>query len=223
MRPPDPTPPPPDRAVGEAQARLAARLATLPVQAPPGLHAHVAELTRPSRRPRRSRVGLGALAGAAASLILAAVWIGQASLPAGPSVAALARFAFTAAAGPVPAPDPADPAVLRARVGDVPFPRWGPAVGFSAVGQRTVRLAGREVVAVAYRSTAGTLVGYSIAAAPPLARAPGTPRMVDGQRVSVGRAGAATTITWRRDGHTCVLAADGVAAGRLITLALAGY
>jgi hypothetical protein len=176
----------------------------------------------PSRAPRRPRLalaGAGALvAAAAAALVIALVSGGGTSTP---SVDAAAALALARPTAPAPAATgPAD-TQLAAHVGDVTFPnyayRW-PA--WKAAGRRQDMVGGRSATTVTYRGPAGD-VGYTIVDGTPLPEPEGARRVVaDGVPMRVFAKDGATVVTWRRDGHTCILAGRGKGAeARLVAFA----
>jgi anti-sigma factor RsiW len=159
-------------------------------------------------RPRSLAFGAsaGALAAAAAVLLTAGA--------SGPSVAEAAQVALAPPRSPAPAVK-ADEKTLDAGIDGVAYPYWADANGWRAVGSRTDAVDGRAVRTVVYQDAGGRRIGYAIAAGSPLSGADGT-RM---GAFTLVRAGGATIVTWRRDGHTCILAAKGVDARVLLKLA----
>ncbi|WCB94082.1 hypothetical protein DSM104299_02810 [Baekduia alba] len=211
------TPEPPDRdpllsaADSEVVGRHIHELA-LTVEAPPALRARIAEAerTRPKRARawlRRPRIVLPALAGTALAAVLVGV-LAFAGGAAGPSVdeaAALALARPTAAA-----PAATGSVALDERVGGITFPNYAyqwPA--WKAAGMRHDRLGGRDATTITYRGPKGD-VGYTIVDGRPLPEPDGA-RTVNraGLKLSIYRKDGATVVTWRRDGHTCVLAGKG--------------
>jgi hypothetical protein len=99
---------------------------------------------------------------------------------------------------------------VRAQVDGVAFPNYTYAwPRWRTVGARQDRIDGRDATTVVYRGPLGD-VGYTIVAGKPLAEPEGA-RYVSagGLRLAVVRRDGATVVTWRRDGHTCVLAGRG--------------
>jgi hypothetical protein len=147
------------------------------VSAPQALRERLAAPAPPRRAPRAPRLALGgALAAVAAALVL----LVSGGSPTVQDVAAAALHAPTA-------------------------PAVGTAAEWSAVGQRTDRVDGRRSVTVVYRR-AGQGVHYAIVDGAPLAMPAGRVIRLGGHPYTVLRHGGATIITWRADGHTCVLA-----------------
>jgi hypothetical protein len=208
-------------AVGERIRALAGGL-----DAPPALRTWVraAETARgPGRAPRRPRLALagagGLVAAAAAALVIALIGAGGGT-PA-PSVDAAASLALARPTAAAPAPTgPAD-THLAARVGEVTFPNYAyqwPA--WKAAGVRHDTVGGRNATTVTYRGPAGD-VGYTIVDGAPLAEPAGARRVTaEGVPMRVFRKDGATIVTWRRGGHTCILAGRGRGAeARLVQLA----
>jgi hypothetical protein len=213
---PRPTPEPNDRdpllseAESDAVGRRVRELA-LTVQAPPALRARLAEGER--ARPQRARAWsgrprlvIGTLAATGLAVVLAAVLV-FAGGAAGPSVDDAAALALAR-------PNAAAPAVaggaLDARVDDVTFPNYAyqwPA--WKAAGARHDTIGGRPATTVTYRGPKGD-VGYTIVAGKALPEPHGA-RIVNsaGVTLSIYRKDGATVVTWRRGGHTCVLAGRG--------------
>ncbi len=191
----------------------AIRAAAHAVHAPPSLRQQVeGQRSAARRRGRRVRALLAGAAAVAAATGVALALV----LPSGggPSVADAAALALAPPTAPGPAP--ADATTLDARVGELSFPAWD---GWRAVGERAQRLDGRVARAVVYEDGDGRRVGYAIVAGAPL-DAP------DGRRlggVTILRRAGATLATWRRDGHTCVLASTDAPAEELAALAGGGY
>ena len=205
----------------------AIRATTAQVSAPASLRAEVEALRAERRRPRR-RLGLRvpalglAASGAAAALAVAVVLTLGGSSTSGPSLADAATAALRPATGPAPASEPASPALLEAEIDEIHFPQWSSRFGLRASGMRSERLGGRPSVTVQYAGAGGARVGYTIVGTPPL-HVPGDARRTTRASTdfAVLHQGGATVVTWRRAGHTCVLASRSVGADRL--LALAGW
>jgi hypothetical protein len=208
-------PDPPDRDPllsdddSEAVGRYVRELA-MTVEAPPALRARITEAqwARPERARAwwgRPRLAVGAVAATGLAAIVAAVLVFSGGGAAGPSVDEAATLALSR-------PTAAAPAVsgnvaLDARVGDVTFPNYAyqwPA--WKAAGTRHDTIQGRDATTVTYRGPMGD-VGYTIVDGKPLPEPDGV-RTVDqpGLKLAVYRKDGATIVTWRRAGHTCVLA-----------------
>jgi anti-sigma factor RsiW len=142
----------------------------------------------------------GAVAGTAA--VVAAFLLSGG--PGAPTVADAARLGTQAPTGPAPPPAGKAGTKLAIAVEGVPFPNLTRFAGWSAVGVRHGRIDGRDATVVVYRKD-GRRLGYVIVAGAGLARpsvAPTVIRRVNYQTLSSdGR----LAMTWRRDGHTCVL------------------
>jgi hypothetical protein len=141
----------------------------------------------------------------AAAAVAVALIVGGGA--AGPTVDDAAALALARPTHPAPAVDAADLHAVDARIGGIQFPnysyRWA---RWKAVGRRSDTISGRAATTVTYRGPQGD-VGYTIVDGKPLPEPSGARhKTVDGLRLAVVRKGGATVVTWRRDGHTCVLA-----------------
>lgn len=182
---------------------IAIRDASAEVEAPHSLRADIAseQLARPGRRRRKRWVPLAAgVAAAAVAAVLVFSFSPQSS--SSPSVAA------ATAAGLRPATDPA-PALkghfIDARVGSVQFPNYSYGLSYRAVGARDDTIAEHKAVTVFY-SAGNDRVGYTVLDGKPLP-VPSSARPVsfaDFDAYAFSKDGA-RVVTWRRDGHTCVL------------------
>lgn len=175
---------------------------------------------RPARAPagwgagRLARPGLAAVV--LVGVVIAVIALGGSGSPPAPTLPAAAALALRAPTAPAPA-QAGD--LLDVSSGGIPFPSWQTTVGWRAVGMRTDTLRGRRVVTVFYAAPPGDRVGYAIVGGAPLAvpRAQLTNRQ--GIAFAVLHQGGATVLTWRRHGHTCVLASRTAGPERLIYLA----
>lgn len=210
------------------------------IAAPASLHASVAELTDATARGRargrgrgrtavdrpqsaiwRPRASLGLVAVAAVLIAVVSVALHGRTAP---TVGSTARLALAPATGGAPSLSATDHDVLAIRpVGAprIPFPSYAHLTAWRATGVRHDTLSGRHVTTVFY-SVAGTRVGYSIVSGAPLSMPSGsTVRGPTGVRYVFVSSGGAHIITWRRDGHTCVIAGRSIARSTLLALAAA--
>jgi hypothetical protein len=153
---------------------------------------------------------LAALGATGLAAVLAAVLVFGGGGAGAPSVDEAAALALAPANGAAPAVSGRDDLKLGARVDDVAFPnyayRW-PA--WHAAGARQDTISGRDATTVVYRGPAGD-VGYTIVAGDALPEPTGGRRVqAGGQTLRVLQRDGATVVTWRRGGHTCILAARG--------------
>ena len=159
---------------------------------------------------RRGRWLSLAVAGAAVA-VLAAVLVASG----GPTVEDAAAFSARPASSAAPAAAGDD---LRIAQDGVAFPDWS-AEGWRATGSHRGEVGGRSATTVYYvkdgREIAYTIVG-------------GEPLDVPARGVDVDAAGTSvrlfdmqgrTVATWRKGGHTCVLAGDGAKGEQLAALA----
>ncbi len=195
-------------------------------QAPPELHASVQALIAgaPAAPPpaRRSRRLAPVVAVAVLVVALAAVLLSGGSSSA-PSVNQAALIALREPTQPSPPESPDRRAALQRGVGGISFPYWRHDLGWSTSGARSDTFAGRSATTVFYTgpsASGGTAkVGYTILSgdALPYPNAPAVEHR--GVRYYVLKDHGATVVTWRRNGHTCILAARGLAPGALLHLA----
>lgn len=189
-------------------------------RAPARLRARIeAQRPKPAVLARRRFGYAGALAGALAVVALALALILPSGTPGAPSLSRAADLAVLGATAPAPAPNPGAPNVKLGRgIQDVYFPNWERSFGARAVGQRTDGLGGRTAVTVYYRWD-GKLIAYTIVGLPSLAQPPADVTHRNGIELRTLTLNGRHVVTWRRDGHTCVLSANGVSAARLQKLA----
>lgn len=186
--------------------------------APASLYGAVETAPAGAARPRRRRLTLAlAAAGVLAAALIAVVAFGVGTTPAGPTVADAARLATLSATAPAPRVVPGT-GRLDASVGALAFPDLSGRHGWRAVGARRDTVAGRDVTVV-YYAGGREQVGYAIVDSPVLTR-PGdaVATVRDGVEYLSLVAGGYPVVTWRRDGHTCVLVGD-VPPERLLALA----
>ena len=153
----------------------------------------------------------------AVAAVLAAVLLAGGGASA-PSLQQTVRLTLAAAVAPAPAER--GTRALAISASGIPFPYWQQTVGWRALGARTDRLAGRTVVTVFYRSPAGRRSATRSSAAP-RSRFLTVVVTRGGVRYWLLREGGTDLVTWRRAGHTCVIAGHGVGPGTLLRLATA--
>ncbi len=149
--------------------------------------------------PRRRRRPLAALAGlgAVAALVIALVLTGGA--PSVESILDVAENAPAAAVSPTGGP------LLEDEVEGVPFPDYSAKFGWRATGRREDDVDGRTVTTVTYEK-GGRRVSYSIVAGDALDEPEGQDLEAEG--TTLRRIGDENAVTWRRQGHTCVMSGD---------------
>jgi len=187
------------RAHDRAPERLRARIEA----------ARGATRTRARRSPRLGQLSLagGALATATAAIVIGLSGGGTSIPPALGQAAALATLGPTQ---PAPPPNPDAPRVkLDVDVQDVYFPNWSTQFHWRATGVRIDQVASRPAVTVYYGWRHDQLA-YTILGTGPLPQPGGQPVVLGGYRLYTFTSGRRTIVTWRRDGHTCVLSATGV-------------
>jgi hypothetical protein len=203
----DPTSDPRDDELAErGRALIAAAVAR--TEAPLSLRERI-EADRARARTGRRRRGLNVLVPAGGLLVAAIVAVVLAT-GGGPSPTVLATAQF-AARGPVlppPKEDPQNRALLASDVDGVPFPYWGGAFPWEAVGAREGKVEDRATKTVYYQNEQGARVAYTIVAGAALDPPDGArSRTVNGVPLQVTEQGAKRVVTWKRQGHTCVLTA----------------
>ncbi len=195
-------------------------------QAPPALHASVQSLlaAEPAPQPRAGRAWRLAPVAAMAVLViaLAAVLLSGGSSSA-PTVNQAALLALREPTQPAPPESPDRRAALQRGVDGISFPYWRHTLGWSTTGARSDHFAGHSATTVFYtgpNASGGTArVGYTILSGGALPLPKGTTVEHRGVRYYVLNDHGATVVTWRREGHTCILAARGVAPRTLLHLA----
>jgi anti-sigma factor ChrR (cupin superfamily) len=194
-------------------------------QAPPELHTAVQSLLADAPAPRTSRPRARRLVPAAAVALAAVALVAVLLAGAGSSAPTVKKAALLALRQPTEGSPQELPGrrVLRRTAAGISFPYWEDDLGWNTGGARSDNYAGRSATTVFYTSTlpsgASARVGYTIlsGSALPLPHSPAVEN--SGTRYFVINDGGATVVTWRRDGHTCILAARGVPPGTLLHLA----
>lgn len=189
-------------------------------RAPARLRAKIDSLqsAAPRTRARRRGAYAGALAAAVAAVAVALVLLLPGGTPAAPTVAQAAGLATLGPAQAAPGRNPHHPTVmLDTEIEGMYFPNWEK-FGWRADGQRWDHPNGRSAVTVFYREN-GRQLAYTIVGVPALQEPTATVTWVNGTKLQTLRLGGRTFVTWRRDGHTCLLSGDGVTLRELQTLA----
>jgi hypothetical protein len=189
-------------------------------RAPASLRARIeAQRPKPAARARRRFGYASALAGALAAVALALALILPSGTPGSPSVSDAAALAIKGANQPAPVPDPDEPSgTIGDGIQDVYFPDWKGHFHAVAVGQRTDGLGGRPAITVYYRWK-GKMVAYTIVGLPALSQPNATVTNKRGVALRTLKIDGRTVVTWRRDGHTCVISGPGLSALDLQRLA----
>jgi anti-sigma factor RsiW len=170
------------------------------------------EASRPRARAaaRRRLVYGGSLATAMAAVGLTLALVLPSGTPGAPSVSQAAGLAVRGPAAAAPVADPQSPEIaLRRRIEGVYFPNLESHFGWRAIGQRTDRINGREAITVYYATHRGQ-VAYTIVAAPALAQPAAAVTVLNGTELRTLTLAGRLVVTWRREGHTCVLSATDV-------------
>lgn len=209
------------RAALERQRAALSALRTLDQIVPPaGLRARLnAERSAPSAPVRRRRFAIaGALAGAVAAVALAAVLV----LPSGaggPTIVEAAKLSELPATDPSTPADPADPRLLEASAQGLPYPNLELEFGWRPAGQRTDEIEGRDATTVFYERE-GERIGYTILSGDGIDPPDGAQETtLNDVRLSSLTEGDQEIVTWLREGHSCVLAGEGVSQKELLQLA----
>ena len=189
-------------------------------RAPASLRARI-EVQRPKpvvQARRRFAYG-GALVGALAAVALGLALILPGGAPGSPSVSDAAALASKGATQPAPVPDPDEPSgTIGDGIQDVYFPDWKGRFHAVATGQRTDGLGGRPAVTVYYRWK-GKDIAYTIVGMPALSQPNASVTQKNGVTLRTLTTNGRTVVTWRRDGHTCVISGPGLSASDLQRLA----
>jgi hypothetical protein len=166
----------------------------------------------------RGRLAAGLALAATVALVLALALPG--GTPGAPSLSDAAALATRGAAGPAPLPDPENPRrQLARRVDGIYFPNWTRSpLRWRPTGIRIDRLDGHGAVTVFYTRD-GVRVAYTILSAPPLRQPAAVIVRSHGRSFRALLLGGRMVVTWRRDGHTCVLSGRGVPVSMLARLA----
>ena len=191
-------------------------------EAPHALRARLA-LARPPARPRPQK----RLAGLAAAGTAAVAGVVVGVIVAGSGGTALARASVLQAAvlsdrSPtqrVGEPKAGVESLPGVRSAGLSFPYWGDRFGFKATGVRYDAVGGQRVTTVFY-SRGSSRVAYEIVSGAPLrlGGAAGTSwRQGVLLRTQAGHRGP--VVSWKRDGHTCVLVGDHVSLPVMLELA----
>ena len=217
----DPSTNPSDAELERTAATI--RAASAEVKAPAELRERVDDLRGGPSAPAKPRPWWTRFpAVATATVAVAAAVLAIVILPGGgdPSVTDAAALAELPAAEPAPAATPDQPTLLAASFEGLSYPNWEREFGWRAVGQRSEELDGRDAHTVYYENADGARIGYTIVAGDALDEPSGaTPSTVDGVELAAFEANGANGVTWLRDGHSCVLAGEGVARSTLLELA----
>jgi anti-sigma factor RsiW len=211
----------------EQERAVALMRATDQIVAPASLRAATNELTASAPAARSLRIAaprwrprLFVPLATGLAVAIAAVVIAVQGTPA-PTVGQTAHLALAAATAPPPAEETVDPDLLTAHVGSVRFPSYEETAGWRATGARRDSLNGRTVITVFYDAPSGRRAGYSIVSGNMLADPDGPSLTTHGIRYTFARVGSARLITWRRGGHTCVIAGRSLSDRTLLALATA--
>jgi hypothetical protein len=169
------------------------------------------------------RLGLAGVGALAAIAVLAVVGLsggkGHSGSSPGLGVQQAAALTLSAATGPAPSENERNRSQLQVAVDGVAFPYWKERFGWRGIGTRSDMIAGRTVTTVFYANSSGQRVGYAIASGHAPASEGGTVVRRWGVSYRVLEHDGATVVTWRRDGHLCVMAGRGVSAHTLVSLA----
>ena len=191
-----------------------AALANEPV--PASLTVAIERRRRARAKPSRNRLGFALSAAALAVAVVVFAVLATNGGPGGPSLADAAGLALQAPSSPAPAT--AGPGRLGASVQGLSFPDYSGALGWKATGLRRGSVGGRDATVV-YYERGGRQVAYAIVARPALSSPDaGNTTAVGGVRYQTLSLHGKPAVTWRRDGHTCVIIGS-VPADDLLTLA----
>jgi hypothetical protein len=210
----------------ERQRRAVDVLRALDARAPESLREAIAASVAKAGGRTRSRRGWrlptvrplvlagGGLA-VTAAVVLAVVLVDGGASP--PTVQQAALVSLRAPTGPAPKVLPGG-RELAVRAAGIDYPTWS-WVGWEATGQRTDTVNGHAARTVFYENGAGRQIGYTIVEGDALPVKGGRMVTARGERLRLLRVGRAYVVTWRRNGHTCILATRTLNPVRLATLA----
>lgn len=199
------------------------------VSAPASLHRTIEARTTGRRAgASRGRASLGLRAAgvsalAAALVVLVAVALSGAGARQ-PRMRQIAALALASATAPSPPASQRNHRLLADEVEGVWFPAWAQALAWQTAGSRVGRIAGRTVRVVFYRPASGSRagsrrIGYAIVSGPALSSPAGEAYAWRGIGFHAFQVAGSSVLTWRRAGHTCVLAGHGVTIATLTRLA----
>ena len=191
------------------------------VSAPLALRERIEAMQREAAAPRRRRSWLPSLrlglpaAGLAAAAVAVIVVLATGGRPTVDAMLAAATRPPVAAVSLAPS----QPKLLRDNVQGVRFPNYEGKFGWKADGLRTDEIDGRDTRTVHY-TRGGSDVAYTIVAGEQLAWPPGARKTeLEGIKLRTFADGGRTVVTWRRQGRTCVMSAEGVPTDTLLELA----
>ena len=166
-------------------------------------------LAAQAERPSRSARPRVALAGAIATIAVAAVLVLTlvAGLGNGPTIAEAARPSALAATAAAPAQDARRPTLLRASFAGVTYPDWNHQFGWRTTGRRHDSLDGGRTAETVFYQHTHHRIGYTVVSGKPL-KPPGHAQrfVVNGLTMLAYKDGRRDVVTFERNGRTCVLA-----------------
>jgi hypothetical protein len=213
----------------QRRALAAVRAATAETRAPAGLRERVEAIER-GEAPARTRVERAPVgrpwwarwpAVATAGVVAVAAALALIVLPAGePAVDEAAQLAARPASEPAPPTEPDQPTLLATSFEGLSYPDWQREFGWRAAGERSDELDGRTTHTVFYENREGRRIGYTIVSGDALdLPSDGDQTVVEGVELTAFAADGTNAVTWLRDGHSCVLAGEGVERSTLLELA----
>jgi len=208
----------PEEQAAAERGRLLLAAAAAEERAPLPLRERIeAQRSRGAPRGAVLRVFAPVAAGLAAFVVAMVVVFSGGSGP--PSVSAVSLLSLRGPALAAPAPQPDNPALLRAEVDGVAFPEWS-TLDWGVSGARRDTLEDREMTTVFYKGKSGAQIGYTIVSGDALEVPDGRRTTVNGVSLTVIEDGGRRIVTWQREGHTCVLSGPAkIPAEKLLDLA----
>jgi hypothetical protein len=196
------------------RGRLLIAAAVAQTSAPLGLRERIeADRARAGRSSGSgARRGLGRYllpaGGLVAAAAVAVALLVSGGAAAGPSVLATASLATRGAILPAPEENEANGHTLKASVEGVPFPYWGDAFQWEAVGARSDTIKDRPTKTVYYENPKGVRAAYTIVGGDKIDPPSGAMKKIhNGVNLWITQDGGRRVVTWTRNGHTCVLSA----------------
>jgi hypothetical protein len=164
-----------------------------------------AQAERPSRSARPRVALAGAIATIAVAAVLALTLV--AGLGNGPTIAEAAHPSALAATAAAPAQDARRPTLLRASFAGVTYPDWNRQFGWRTTGRRHDSLDGGRTAETVFYQHTHHRIGYTVVSGEPLKR-PGHAQsfVVNGLQMLAYKDGRRDVVTFERNGRTCVLA-----------------
>jgi hypothetical protein len=214
-----------------SESEVVDRIRSIDVCAPEQLHRQVQSIVAERSQAQRRRGPLAtilarpavaaSLAGAVALVAAVAIAVGVGSGGSQQLTAARATaLTLDPATAVAPAENRSDGEQLNASVEGTAFPYWKEHFGWASTGSRIDRVGGHTVRTVFYGNARGQRIGYAIVSGTAVRDAGGGSVSWRGRTpYRLTARGDVNVVTWRRNGHLCVMAGHGVSTATLLALA----